>query len=367
MDCWLQSRAFQSDTVTPLPDILITVRHCAFLSGIPVFLQFTAETGQRLSSGESLQSNAVCLPVVCQQIITASLEAEGQDSINLLPIGFSDGVFMANETAPVALGSLFLFEELPFNRANKPRPFYRSAEECINAGSLTDTAASCNEYFKFAESASTPLLTPSANDSCFIKIQIRGCSPANVVTVRSLEPSTGLDVQPTALQQLLVVANTSLETRDNNTFASGGGATEDTPTSTITTDTPDSGCNMNTATLRAACVPYVCGTTLHLIVSAHSDNPTLQYCEVTDRSALLQTSFFASSSTANLPVMTADLLAADFNNPELGLYSDVGSTLMASGFAEQRCNAGLGEDHFSSTVDPETGIAAVFTCFDDLT
>ena len=102
-----------------------------------------------------------------------------------------------------------------------------------------------------------------------------------------------------------------------------------------------------------------------MFVMANADNPDIDFCEVTSRSVLLGSVFFGDSVNDNsrLSVPTSALLTEDFNNPALGLYTDDGSSIMAANFAEQRCNAGLGGEEFSSTLDPDTGIAAVFSCF----
>ncbi len=126
-------------------------------------------------------------------------------------------------------------------------------------------------------------------------------------------------------------------------------------------------CNDQTATLRAACLQYTCGDLVRVLVSRSPEAevvPNSNFCGVTDRSVFLSTSFFSNNGIVDqLVVNTADVLTSDYNNPFLGLYADTSGSATASVVAMERCNAGVGEDALSTSIDVETGIAAVFSCF----
>lgn len=406
IQCFLQTRVFESDGVTPVTDSIVVLEQTVNVlnpPGTTTFFQFIGETNNLQTSVEGLASNALCLPVACDDVVpgTGTLTATDLNSQpnTRIAIDFDSSVFAANEPTPFTLGTVFLFEEAVPSMVGEPRPFYQNSADCIAAGVQSNDVADPSNFFTF-NVLDTPPATPTDQNTCFIKIQIRGCFDFNTVTVTSLVPSTTEQVDrqvimvtepvdpPTTMMPTTDAPTTEDVTDFETTTFSGYGPTTDFETTdpfdittnppttdppttdTPTTDTPATAgptepfvCNADTATIRAACIPYVCGSDIDLFVSANPENSDLSFCGVTSRSVLLSTRFFSGSSFLRLSTSTGDLLVQDFNNPDLGLYTDVGTSPMAADFAEQRCNAGLGEDQLSPVIDINTGIAATFSCF----
>lgn len=119
-------------------------------------------------------------------------------------------------------------------------------------------------------------------------------------------------------------------------------------------------CNAQTATVRGICVPYQCGTVIQVSVTpgVGSTRPTV--CEITQRSVVLQ-NFLFDGNVNQLLVDTSPLIIDDYNNPDLGFYAD----LTQETVAEARCNAGMGEDFLSQTIDLTSGPAATFSCLEE--
>ena len=96
-------------------------------------------------------------------------------------------------------------------------------------------------------------------------------------------------------------------------------------------------CDENTATLRAACLPFVCGDVIQIFVRTNLESGQTGFC---------QGSIIVSDLTNNnqLIITSNTLKADDFNDPNIGFkfYFDDGSGSIAAVIAGQRCNAGMG-------------------------
>ena len=130
------------------------------------------------------------------------------------------------------------------------------------------------------------------------------------------------------------------------------------------TPTTPSVCDDTTATLRAACLSYVCGDFIQIFVRVNPDSgqPAGDFCQVTGRSIIVNTEVVSELVNDQLIIDSRSLKTTDFNDPNLGLYFDEGTGPNAVLAAEGRCNAGTGEE-MSTEINVETGIAATFSCF----
>ena len=122
-------------------------------------------------------------------------------------------------------------------------------------------------------------------------------------------------------------------------------------------------CDKNTATLRAACLPFVCGHFIQIFVRSNPESGQTFFCQVTGRSIIVNTEIVSDiSNNDQLIITSSSLKTTDYNDPNLGFYFDEGNGDMAAMMAEARCNAGTGEE-MSEELNLETGVAATFSCF----
>ena len=128
--------------------------------------------------------------------------------------------------------------------------------------------------------------------------------------------------------------------------------------------TPDAFvCDDTTATLRAACLPFVCGHVIQIFVRPNPESGQTGFCQVTGRSIIVNTEIISDLTNNDQLIITSGALkTADYNDPNLGFYFDEGSRIMSTMIAEQRCNAGTGVET-SDELNLETGVAATFSCF----
>ena len=345
--CWLQGRTFDA-TMAPAQNNIVSVQHTVVRSGNPLLVRFGTNTG---AHSPPLVSNAVCLPVDCGPFSDAVVESSnvfGPTELSqfLAPIPFPDETFDITESAPVAFGSIFSFDTVITATSARPRPFYASQTDCTTRGA--DSAASASSYFGFIEGA---LESPQpTTDSCSIKIQILDCFADNSVTITSINRDTGVIVGSTTITVAIPEETTEMTTTSGN-FAT---------TEAITTSSGV--CDAATATMRAVCLPYVCGTNIQLLVRPNADSGRSTLCEVTGRSMLLSNSLLSDlGNNVQLIVRSGELVTGDFNDPNLGLYYTAGNNMNAVAMTEELCNAGNGGT--SSVLDVTTGEAAVFSCF----
>lgn len=422
INCWLQARMFEDvdGTVPPITaNAVVTMRQDALLLGNIVLVQFIGETNQFQTTVDGLQTNALCLPLACDSVETLLVASDAATLGPLLPVDFEDTVFDDNETTPIILSTSFLFTQAAVARVNNSRPFYSSRLECTEAGQENDSVAEPADYFTFRTPDDVELRTPTSSDQCFIKILINDCFLFNEVIVNSINVVTGtitssetFDVfEPVTPDPTTAAPTTGFTTAfttdatttdgmttadDDDLTSSGDGmttvteettTTEEFTTTEATTPVPTTAeattpgptpvfvCNDETSTVRGACLPYVCGDNFFVLVrmSNESDVPS-GFCAVTRRSVLLTDSPFTNDDIFNqfsfISVvnpgqgdLSLTLLTTDYNDPNLGLYTDTGGNDMANLFAEQRCNAGVGGDIMSDTIDLSVGYATVFSCF----
>lgn len=407
VNCYLQARVFTLDGVTPPPSnnhAVVTVQQRAFLadSATPILIQFVGETNRDQTRVDRLEFNALCLPIACDNIVESTLVAsDTATGLQLLPVDFADSVFDVGEVAPLALSTAFLFTEVSKSQVNETRPFYVSSMDCAVAGNRR--AADASEFFSFRETRNIDIEAPASQDACFLKILINDCFGGNEVSITSINTITGsvdqtevfvvgeLPPVTTAAMATDIPTTDAMATGTTNVSTDDTGSgmttnrdtmtTTDLPTSSpdpTTPPTPAGLCNADTATVRGACLPYICGDSVQVLVRANtSSNSQEGFCMVTGLSVLLQGSpFLAISDQADQLIINSvvnpgqddlelQLLATDLNDPNLGLYADVGGSDMAPDFARQRCNAGLGPDAMSPDIDLSQGHAAIFTCFEE--
>ena len=356
-DCWLQARTFAENgaaipsTSTEGNGPLVSLTQRSDISGNRFLYQFGTDTGNGFNS--MFEPNSICLPLRCEDFTIATLGAREDaplGSPDLLPITFPEGMFNMSSSAPLEIGTIFTWDELFFpSDSNTPNPFYRDITSCRT--NAQETNPERGDYFSFQIQPAIDV--PLADETCFIKIQIRDCFDNNSVSVASINPITAVLVsQETFIVQRPpdIISPTMLD--------SSGEPTTETPT------TPSSGvCDENTATLRAECLPFVCGSFVQVIVSPNPDSGQRDFCQVTGRSIIVNTEIVSDITNNNQLIVTSgSLKTTDYNDPNLGLYFDDGSGIMATTVAEGRCNAGTGLET-STELNLETGVAATFSCF----
>lgn len=425
----MQDRVFALDGVTPPPtafSAVITMRQDAFLRNNlndVILVQFVGQTNRQQTTIDGLVFNAICLPTACDNIVRTTLVASNADTSTrlLLPVDFADTVFDADEVPPIILAHTFMFNEISLAQPGSPRPFYTDLESCVSAANTT--AAVAADYFSFRVAMDTELLSPGTGDQCFLKVLIMDCFGPNEVTVTSINPITGVIDRTTVtpvgqLDPVPTVMTTEPFTTDGMTTGGGGFATDSTTdgattedemategsgattddateettteaTTEVTTETTTQDttvetatmgpfmCGSTTATMRGACLSYLCGDNVRVLVAPTLD-PDSQvapgdFCTVSSRSVLLEGSPFTTTRVDQLNIFSEvnpgqddlglALLTNDFNNPDLGLYSDAANGEMPTGEALGRCNAGLGPMSTSNVIDLTRGATATFSCF----
>lgn len=347
-NCWLQGRTFDM-AGAPVQGPFISMEQRVLMSGNELILRFGTNTGAHSSpiSG-GLAPNALCLPVHCGPFVVATLEAREQfdtASMRLDVQPFPPETFDFNETAPIEIGTIFTFNELIFSTTMRARPFYATQSDCEASGSSINPTLS--EFFRFSQTNLIERPEPII-DSCFIKIQILDCFPNNTAVVTSIDPDTG-----------------SIDDRTTVTISEPDDMFE-MPTSSGTfappTTTSSPVCDDSTATMRAACVPYVCGDNVQVIVNPSVES-TGTFCVITGRSVLLSNSLVSDTGNNDQLLLTSSvLISLNYNDPDLGLYFEPGNNMMMADQARQLCNAGDGVNN-NTVIDVTVGEAVTFSCF----
>ena len=325
-DCWLQARTF-AENGDPFPSSaggqgngpLVSLEQRSDTS----LLRFGTDTGNVVNPG--LAPNAICLPLRCS-FTTATLEARQEFSTSsprLLPNPFPEGVFNVSSSAPLDIGTVFTWDEIFFpSDATTPNPFYSTLASC--QANAQESSPDRGDYFSFQ--IQQMIDVPLSNETCYLKIQIQDCFASNGVTVTSINPNSG------------VIDDTS----------------------TFVVERPLGGVD---DTLRAACLPFVCSDTIQILVRPNPDSGQTSFCQITGRSVIVNSDIVSDiNNNEQLTIRSNTLITNDYNDPNLGLYFDPGSGAVASMMAEQRCNAGTG-DEMSDVLSIETGVAATFSCF----
>ena len=374
-NCWLQARTFGEDG-NPFPvdttpaggqgnGPLVSVMQRSDISGNGFLFQFGTDTGNVLNT--DLSPNAICLPMRCSDFTIATIEAHEDlpsGSPNLLPNPFPDGMFNMSSSAPLEIGTIFTWDELFFpTDTNTPNPFYPDFDTCQANARESTTVADRGDYFSFQIQ---PMIDfPDDTNTCFIKIQIRDCFEDNEVTVSSINPITGIIDNRTTLfvGRQPDIIQTTTEIMAETTEGSGTTTFGTDMTTTSITPTTSGICDETTATLRAACLPFVCGDTIQIFVRPNPESGQTSFCQVTGRSIIVNTEVVSDvNNNDQLIVISNNLKTDDYNDPNLGLYFDESSGANAVMAARGRCNAGTG-DEMSEFLNIETGAAATFSCF----
>ena len=285
------------------------------------------------SANPDLAPNAICLPLRCSNftVTEVALFARQDDSFNspfLLPNPFPEGTFGMSSSAPLDIGLVFSWNELfsPPN-INTPNPFYPTLASCQANAQESSAAADRGDYFSFQIQQMIDI--PLRNQTCFIKIQIQDCFDSNEVLFRSINFGSGII--------------------DNLT--------------TVVIERPPDVADDDTVTLRAACLPFVCDDFVQVLVRFNPESGQTGFCQVGGRSAKVNNHRVSITEiNEQIFITSSNLITDDYNDPILGFYFDPGSGAVASMMAEQRCNAGTG-DEMSDVLNPETGVAATFSCF----
>lgn len=379
LNCFLQSRAFQNDNSEAL-DVLVTLEQLAVVNGIRMLFTFSAATGRLQTSSDGLNNNAVCIPLACDNVENAGLTAVDSSSNPLLAVAFPDGVFDASESAdaPVAISTSFSFRMpiLASSGTNRSLPFFGSVGDCQAQGSENSAVANPADYLSFMIA---PLLTPTASsDRCFVKVMVRDCFPTTRISTNSLDVITGnsLSTRTEDVTTFMEVPTTSATVEPITTDFVGSGvdpSTTDQPATIVPTTppaTPDpTQCSAATSTVRIACIRYECGSEVRIRALADTSTDTLNEfgrdCDVSQTAPLLSARFFTNNpGTTDVIIDTSDLVASDYNNPDLGLYFEAGNSATALQVAEERCNAGR-VDATSPTIEIDNGVTAEFTCYNN--
>ena len=356
-DCWLQARTFaQNGDAFPSATgqgngPLVSLIQRSDISGNRFLFQFGTDTGNIFNA--NLAPNAICLPLRCSNFTIATLEARDDAPIgspNLLPETFPDDMFNMSSSAPLEIGTIFTWDELFFpSDPTTPNPFYRTFATCQT--NARESSPDRGDFFSFQIQ---PVIdVPLPTETCFIKIQIRDCFDNNEVVVTSINPNTAnVDNQTTFIVERPpdIIAPTMMDSSGDFTTA-------------MPTTPPTTTCDENTATLRAACLPFVCGHFIQIFVRSNPDSGRTSFCQVTGRSIIVNTEIVSDiTNNDQLIITSSSLKTTDYNDPNLGFYFDEGSGAMAAMMAEARCNAGTGEE-MSEELNLETGVAATFSCF----
>ena len=211
----MQARGFQENGVDSAQNTIITMEQNIMTSGGDERLvRFSGQTSMAQTNTDGLNINALCLPLVCENIINGMITAKENNDMPLVPVDFNDTVFDANVSAPVAISTAFLFNEGVTADTNRPSPFYSTLESCRAQGQEVNTVASAADFFKFIER--DQLNAPTPINRCFIKIQIRDCFANNSVTVTSSR--AGSVVQQTTFTVMPIESTTNpLTTRMDTT------------------------------------------------------------------------------------------------------------------------------------------------------
>ena len=360
VNCWLQARTFAENGLDAFPSTaaqgngpLVSLLQRSDISGNRFLFQFGTDTGNAFNT--LLAPNSICLPLRCANFTIATLEARNDaplGSPSLLPISFNESMFEMASSAPLEIGTIFTWDELFFpSDPTTPNPFYPDFTSCrTNAQEMNPERG---DYFGFQIQ---PMIdVPLPTESCFIKIQIRDCFDSNEVVVTSINPDTAIvdDQNTTTVRRPSDIIEPTMFNDSSGDFT-----TEEVPT------TPDVFvCDENTATLRAACLEYVCGDVIQIFVRTNPESGQTGFCQVTGRSIIVNTEIVSDLTNNNQLIITSSTLkTTDFNDPNLGFYFDDGSGTMAAMVARERCNAGMGNET-STELNLETGVAATFSCF----
>lgn len=371
-NCWLQARTFDEDG-NPFPTQtegegngpLVSLRQRSDISGNRFLFLFGTDTGNIFNS--DLSPNSICLPLRCSDFTIATLEAREEQqtgSASLLPNSFPDGMFSMAPSAPLEIGTIFTWDELFFpTDTNIPNPFYPNFASCQENARESNTIADRDDYFSFQ--IQEMIDVPDDTNTCFIKVQIRDCFEDNEITVTSINPDTGSIDNRTVLLVGRQPDITTTEITTEVTTEMGSGTTTFGTDDIIMTTTPGMfTCDETTASLRAACLPFVCSDIIQIFVRPNLQSDQTSFCQVTERSIIANTEIVSEISNNNeqIIIRSNNLKTDDYNDPNLGLYFDESSGPNAVMAAQARCNAGTGEE-MSEFLNVETGSAITFSCF----
>ena len=164
-----------------------------------------------------------------------------------------------SSSAPLEIGTSFTWDELFFpSDSTTPNPFYQTFATCQT--NAREVSPDRGDFFSFQIQ---PVIdVPLPTETCFIKIQIRDCFDDNEVVVTSINPdAANVDNQTTFIVERPpdIIAPTMMDSSGDFTTA-------------MPTTPPTTMCDENTATLRAACLLFVCGHFIQIFVRSNPES-----------------------------------------------------------------------------------------------
>ena len=338
-DCWLQVRTFDvNNDPFPGPFVsLVQTRVVGGPGGMVLLYRFGTDTGDAQTFEDGFASNAICLPLECNDFLEATLTATLDPNSQLSSVPFPPDTFgVLDAGTPTATGTSFTFDAYtPADIAKEPRPFYVFRDSCFTQAQEIQAASNPQDYFSFSTDY-TPLLS---SDQCYIKITVRYCSlHSTSVTITSLDSQTE-DVNQVVTTPFPIAS-----------FIPGSGFPEEC----LNTCLPL--CSFP----QSVCLPYNCSNSIR-ITSQFSTSTGTTACELTDISVLLGNSVLAFRGGVMQEDLTIDTSVLDpdsLNNPDLGLYYDPQPTV-----ARDLCLVGGAfQNPMGASITLE-GSAGTFGCF----
>ena len=330
--CWLQMRTFSDELGTAAQGIIGRVVQTGMNSddGSDGFtFRFGTNTGSSQSSTDGLVSNAICLPLACDNFTRGTVESLLRINIDSpqTPLDFPDGTFDASELgAPTRLGPFFTFGEVITHTDARPRPFFVSVDACIEQGNNTN--ADRRTYFSFL--AENLARVPN-DDQCFVKVRLTEC-------VRNGDNQL-IFFNENGIRTVFFLGNESLldESFSADHFF-------------------DNDCNEQS---RIVCISFACNTGFQIAVRDHN---IVDFCNVSMLSPIAQSEFIMQPSVPQtVQLRTEELALQDYNNPDLGLYYDPNPDV-----AREICLDPLGLSLAPGDVSIE-GYAVTFDCVGEST
>lgn len=339
-DCWVQVRTFDQN-LDPFPGALVTLVQRRFVGGIEVIYRIGTDTGGAQTTDESLASNAVCLPLDCNDFLEVNISARFEPNSQLVPVDFPPDTFVGDLSEPIIENDIFFLVSItPAEVVMAARPFYVFPTTCMREAQEPDQVANPSDYFSFA----TDYLPFEPNtDQCYIKITISNCFfRANVPKIITMDAQTGVVTSSQTFPELFI-----------GVPALGSGFPEEC-------FEYNTSCPSMCAEPRSMCLPFRCGDIVQVSVMSNlTTNGELSTCELINVSPILGDLILAyrdSNNNQNLTIDSSVLDPASFNDPELGLYYDPQPTR-----ARQLCNGGGTIRGYTNS----EGSVAHFGCFTD--
>jgi hypothetical protein len=333
-DCWAQIRTFDLNQ-DPFPGPFVSMVQRRRVAGIDFLYRFGTDTGGAQTTVDMLASNAVCIPLECNDFIEGRITARVEPNTQLTPIPFPDNSFTIDPGGSAFVLNVFTPAEI----ARVPRPTYILVDNCIQQARESNAVSNPLDHFSFSTDY-TPL---ALTEQCFIKITIADCfARFSTTTVTSFEAQSGD-----------LISTRSFETMQPILPVVGSGFPEECLDY-------ERSCPSMCSFPHSACLPFRCSSRVEVTVTSTiftTGNTTA--CELTSVSPILDDSILAFRGNTWQEDLTIDTSVLDpdsFNDPELGLYYDPQPTM-----ALELCQGGGSPSDFII----REGYAGEFGCFTD--